>query len=223
MGGGRTLRRHWLVAVVAAALLGCTPASSASPGPATPEPTEAAIRCPADLPVALVDEHSGYGLCMPAGWRDLGLDRAAWVEAFGDEISELEIALRGGTLDHVAVPLGPGDDPDLTQLIIDSQELGASDTLEDVRDIFLDGNVELGAVLLSSEIVELDGTRVARAALDIGHMEGSTRDGRLILYLVPTASSLVYIRFMTIAETADVNVPIFDAMAATLQLEEPAS
>jgi hypothetical protein len=221
MGGRRALRRHWLVAVVAAALLGCTPTSSASPEPVTPEPTEVAISCPHDLPVALVDGRLGYGLCMPAGWRDLGFNHAAWVEAFGDA-SELEGAFLSGNVDHVAVPLGPGDDDNVSHLSIDSSELGASDTLEDRRDAFVDGNVELGAKLLSSAIVELDGTRAARAALDFSEMQGSTSDGRLILYLVPTTSVLLSLQFTTDGKSLDEHEPVFDAMAATLQLQEPA-
>jgi len=220
MGGRRALRRIWLVAVAAAALLGCTPGSSASPEPASPEPTEVAIICPAALPVALTDERLGYGLCMPADWRELGFDHAAWTLAFGDE-ADLEGAFLSGNIDHVAVPLGRGDE-DPAYLTIDGSELGPSDTLEERRDDFLDGNVELGAKLLSSGIVELDGIRAARAVLDFSGMQGSTGDGRLILYLVPMTSELLFLQFATDGQALDEHEPIFDAMAATFQLGEPA-
>lgn len=108
-------------------------------------------------------------------------------------------------------------------LIIDSNELSASDTLEQRRDSFLDANVELGAKVLSSEIVQLDGIRAARAVLDISDMQGSKRDGLLILYLVPITSELLFIRFTTDAETAAQNEPIFDSIARSLEVEAHAT
>ena len=245
MGNWRASRRLGLAVLVAISLLGCKPttgvptvstspaalgtpttalptASTSATPPGTAGPSNVATGCPPDLPSILVDEQLHYRLCMPEGWRDLGFDRSAWIEAFGIEVTQLEIALRSGSIDHVAVSLGPDDD-DIASLLIDSPEYEASDTLEDRRDAFLDGNVELGADLLSSEIVDLDGVRAARAALDLSDMEGSTRDGLLILYLVPIRSELLFIRFTTDAETAGEYEPIFDAMAGTLDLDVPAT
>jgi hypothetical protein len=55
--------------------------------------------------------------------------------------------------------------------------------------------------------------------LDPGAVEGSTREPRLLLYLVPATSDLLFIRFATQASTAAAFEPIFDAMAATIQFE----
>ena len=179
--------------------------------------------CPPDLPSILVDEQLRYRLCMPDGWRDLGLDRSAWIEAFGVEVTELEVALRSGRIDHVVASLPPSEHLDFAPLVIDSSQFQASDSLEDRRDAFLDGNVELGAVLLSSEIVDLGGVRAARAILDVSDMEGVTRDGLRILYLVPITSELLFISFTATAESAREYEPIFDAIADSIDLGFPAT
>lgn len=246
MGNKRSLLRLGLAVLIAISLVGCRPTTgvppvSTSPAPrgtlttalptastsATPRgtagPSDLATGCPPDLPAILVDEQLRYRLCMPDEWRDLGFDRSAWIEAFGDEVTQLETAVRSGNLDHVAVPLSPAGNNDFASLVIDSPELDASDTLEERRDAFLDANVELGADLLSSEIVDLDGVRAARAALDVSNMEGSTRDGLLILYLVPMSSDLLFLRFTSDAETAGEYESIFDAMAETFEVEDAAT
>lgn len=101
-----------LAGLMAISLIGCTPTTevptvSTSPAPSgtlsTGPPTISnslapngtagpgvASGCPHDLPSILVDEQLRYRLCMPEGWRDLGLDRSAWIEAFGAEGSQLE-------------------------------------------------------------------------------------------------------------------------------------
>jgi hypothetical protein len=233
-----------LAVVIAIAIMGCThttevpegftsaaPSGTPTAGPSTVTPSVApagtagpsdvAGGCPTDLPSILVDQRVRYRLCMPEGWRDLGLDRSAWIEAFGTEGTPLEIALRGGTIDHVVASLPPADHLAFAPLVIDSQPFEASETLEDRRDTFLNASIELGAVLLSSDLVDLDGVRAARAALDVSAMEGSTRDGLLFLYLVPVRSELLFIRFTTEAESAREYEPIFDAIAGTLDLGVP--
>ncbi|MBI2781742.1 MAG: hypothetical protein HYX55_08110 [Chloroflexi bacterium] len=195
-----------------------TAAATSSPDPAGSG--NATARCAPDLPSILVDKQLHYRLCMPQGWHDLGLDHAAWIDTFGSEATELEAFVRSGRLDHVVAAPGPAR---YAPLIIDSNELSASDTLEQRRDSFLDANVELGAKVLSSEIVQLDGIRAARAVLDISDMQGSKRDGLLILYLVPITSELLFIRFTTDAETAAQNEPIFDSIARSLEVEAHAT
>lgn len=137
----------------------------------------------------------GSLVASPLTARHSHADHSAGIEAFGDEVTQLEIAVRSGNHDHVALPLSPAGNDDFASLVIDSPELDASDTLEERRDAFLDANVEPGADLFLSEIVDLDGVRAARAALDVSNVEGSTRDGLVILYLVPMSSDLLVLRF----------------------------
>jgi hypothetical protein len=224
----RASRRLGLAVVVAISLFACTPTTelptaSASPSPlGTAGPTDVGSDCPGDLPSALVDERLGYRTCMPRAWRDLQPNDPAWDEVLGGKFLEMQRAVGGGLIDHFAVPLDPAADDVDAILVIHSQEVEASETLEVVRDRFVDSHVEIGGELLSSEIVEVGGTRAARVVFDDSNVDAATRDGQLIAFILKIESSAVYFEFTSDIALADEYGPIFDAMAETIEVENAA-
>jgi hypothetical protein len=228
MGDRRASRRLGLAVAVAISLFGSTPTTGLPTTPASPTPgdtagpTDVGSGCPKDLPAALVDEALGYRLCMPESWRDLRLNDPAWDQVLGGKFLEMQRAVGGGRIDHFAVPLDPATDDVDAILVIHSQEVEAAETLEDIRDQFVDSHVEIGGELVSSEIVEVGGTRAARVVFDLSNVDAATRDGQLIAYLLKIEPSAVYFEFTSDIALADEYEPIFDAMAETIEIADAA-
>ena len=151
----RLLARLCVILATLAVASGC--------GSALPSPG-GACESPTFTPV--VDEEHGFSICLPGHWRDLRAGDPAWVEIYGEELSETEQRVESGTITRFAVPLRPRDADTAVNLTIYARGNANGVSSAEAGDAYMDvgreadaTGMELGMVGLPvGDVAEVTGT-----------------------------------------------------------------
>ena len=170
----------------------------------------------------LIDETSGFSLCLPANWRRLEAGDPSWIAIYGARDTPTERDVASGVLQDFAMPLEPRDQDHLVNLAVYVRPVTGGRTLTQIGDTYRDTISALG----SHDIVRSDVTLPAGPAVHltafIPHtLNGSGFDDALNAYILIDGQRAYHIVFISSLASRDYYATIFLSIVTSLRYLTP--
>jgi hypothetical protein len=193
-------------------------ASTASTASAPPEPD-----CQvADQGTPLVDQTSGFSLCLPANWRRLVVGDPSWVTIYGVRDSPTERDVADGIVQDYALPLEPRDEDRLVNLAVYVRPIPSDMTLAALGDAYQATLDRVAAHdLVRSDVALPAGRAVHLTALRPHTLGASGFNDAVDAYVLSDGRRAYHVVFVSSTEWRIYYAPIFLSMVSSLRYLTP--
>lgn len=222
-----------LAIVVASITAGCGWLQDLVPGlgvlgSPSPEPSHAfAPTPPLDCAVEgqgtlLLDEASGFSVCLPANWRRLAPGDDGWLTIYGvrDPVPEQDVA--SGVIQDYALPLEPRDEDRLVNLAVYVRPIPVGTTLPELGDAYQDTLERVGGhVIVRSTASVPAGPIEHLTALRPHTLGGSGFDDVVDAYILLNGQRTYHLVFVCSAEWQERYAPVFLSVVDSFRYVTP--
>jgi hypothetical protein len=182
----------------------------------TNDPTTQACLIP-DEGYALTDEDRGFELCLPPNWRELEPGDPGWVTVYGGHDLTVEEMVRGGIIQHFALPLEPRDADTAVNLAVYVRTADPGVTLDDVATSY-EGTLNGANITVTDrQSVLLPAGQAVRIETVRPPSEISNTVDRAVAYVLVHGDRTFHLLYVSTEERGDQYESVFDASIRSLR------